>query len=60
MERYTYTDPSGTYTYTRKEILERYYARWCKKMIHAGKEDMISEDLCIDDWIVKHWAFKIK
>ena len=43
---------------TREEILLEYYPYWSERMKKNGKADMISEDLCIDDWIVVNWAWE--
>lgn len=55
-----YTDPWGTYWYTKSDILKEYYECWCDNMRKVGKESMISEDACIEDWVVVHWAEEIK
>lgn len=39
-----------------KAILANYFDYWKGKMIGAHKEDQISEDLCIQDWVTIHWA----
>ena len=42
--------------YTEKEILDTYWEYWCARMKEIGKEDLISEKACIEDWIVVNWA----
>ena len=29
---------------------------WMSKMRQVGKQEEISSDRCIDDWVVIHWA----
>ena len=41
---------------TEKEILDSCWGYWSAKMKALGKEDMISEKACIEDWIVVNWA----
>jgi hypothetical protein len=41
---------------TEAEIIATYFAWWSGRMRQAGKSDLISEDACIDDWVVVHWA----
>lgn len=57
--QYRYQDPSGTYDLTRSEILAEYFPWWSAQMQRVGKADQISEDACLDDWIVTHWAWLV-
>jgi len=41
---------------SEKTILDYYYLYWCDRMVKAGKEDQISEDNYLDDWVVVNWA----
>lgn len=41
---------------SEKEILEEYFDFWATQMRRVGKEAEISEEKCIDDWCVVHWA----
>lgn len=43
---------------TRQEILDFYWDYWKKEMDKAGKSDMISEDLCIQDFVTVNWAWE--
>jgi len=45
-------------TKNENEILEEYFAAWSSDMKKVGKEDMIDEDMCLDDWVVVNWAWK--
>jgi hypothetical protein len=56
MVRYRYQDPDGTHTLSRAEVLAQYFEWWSEQMRKAGKEDLISEEACIEDFIVVHWA----
>lgn len=59
--RYRYTEPGEhgeptVFTVSEQDILASYYAFWCQQMRRAGKADLISEQACIDDFVVVHWA----
>jgi hypothetical protein len=41
---------------SREDILSAYYPYWCEQMRKVGKEALINEDNCIDDFVVVHWA----
>ena len=43
-------------TVTEGEIRRLYYPYWKKQMRKVGKQDQISFENCIEDWIVVHWA----
>lgn len=43
-------------TWSEDQIIDSYYGYWSIKMIQAGKGDLITRELCIDDWRVVHWA----
>ena len=45
-------------TASEKEILEQYKPFWESEMKRVGKEDLISDENCIDDWIILNWASK--
>ena len=42
-------------TLSEKEILDQYYHYWATKMISNDRHD-ISEEKCIEDWCIVHWA----
>lgn len=54
--RYRYSDQDGEHTLTRAEVLALYFDWWSEQMRKAGKDDLISEEGCIEDFIVVHWA----
>ena len=61
MKYYTFVFPGkhGQHvqeTWSVKQILDVYFPYWTSKMIEAGRGDMVDENLCIDDWIILHWA----
>lgn len=44
-------------TWSEKQIiLSPYFLHWCEQMTKVGKQDEISIQRCLDDWIVVHWA----
>jgi hypothetical protein len=45
-------------TLTEKQILDSYFPYWWSMMTKVGRDDLISERNCIDDWAVIHWAVK--
>ena len=47
-----------TVTMTEAEILRDYFPYWKTQMIKAGKSDLISEQHCVEDWVVIHWAWR--
>lgn len=57
MKIYKFIDLDGTHALTRDEILEQYWEYWTSQMKRIGKEDLISEDNCITDFMVIHWAW---
>lgn len=43
-------------TITDGEILDTYYRWWSEQMLNVGRSPMITEQNCIDDFVVIHWA----
>ena len=56
---YRYQDQGGEHVITRSQILEEYFPWWAAQMRKACKADQISEDACVDDFVVVHWAWKV-
>ena len=47
----------GVETLPEKTILDTYFPTWLSLMAKAGKDlPPNAEQLCIDDWVVVHWA----
>mgnify|MGYP003335975048 FL=1 len=48
--------------YTEKEILDEYWDFWHTAMVKKfGKgHELITEENCIKDWVVVHWAWEKK
>lgn len=42
-----------------QEILNEYYSYWSTRMLKVGRSPFITEQNCIQDWIVVHWAWEI-
>lgn len=59
MTTYKYQDQEGEHLVTRDEIIKTYYPWWCEQMRKVGKEAYISEENCVDDWLVVHWAWDV-
>ena len=47
------------YVVTEAEILRTYYPWWRSEMERQGKHALITEQSCIDDWVVVHWAARV-
>jgi hypothetical protein len=45
--------------WSEDQIILSYYKYWTMKMIQVNKHDMISRELCIDDWCTVHWAVEV-
>lgn len=61
MKYYTITFPGecGQHvveTWNEDQIIESYFDYWSNEMKTLGREDQISRDKCIEDWITIHWA----
>ena len=59
MKTYKYIWPYGETIVTEDEIIEEFYDFWVEKMKKVNKEHLISRELCINDFIVVHWAWEI-
>ncbi len=47
---------------SREDIIKEYWPYWNKKMANkfGDGHELITENNCIDDWIIVHWAWKKK
>lgn len=54
------TAPGRILTITEDEIIERYYDWWVNEMYRVGKQDLISKENCIEDWVVSNWAWEVE
>lgn len=45
--------------YTRQDILNEYWNFWKDRMIakYGDGHPLITEENCVEDWIVVHWAW---
>ena len=43
-------------TWSVDQILKSYYTYWVTNMIQCNKQADISENNCIEDWCIVHWA----
>lgn len=57
--RYAYQDQEGVHEISRSQILKEYFAYWSEQMRKVGKADQISEDACVEDFLVVYWAYEI-
>lgn len=47
-------------TITEEKILEEYYPYYYERMKEVGKEDEISKERCIEDFLTIHWGWEVK
>jgi hypothetical protein len=46
------------HTVSEATILADYFPYWSAKMrTHGHPEPTITEDACLDEWVVVHWAY---
>lgn len=60
MRTWTYEDPSGRYTLTDAEILERYWGWWSGQMAERHPGRPLTPEECIQDFVVVNWAWEEK
>jgi hypothetical protein len=60
IELYKYEDLDGDHTLSRDAILDLYWDYWSGQMLKVGKSPLITEQCCIEDWMIVNWAQRIK
>lgn len=45
---------------TEEEILQSYWSYWVEQMLKVHKLPMITEQNCIEDFVIANWAWEIK
>lgn len=45
-------------TFSEEQILKSYWDYWYSRMAEVGRLDIATEENCIMDWIVLHWAWE--
>jgi hypothetical protein len=53
---YWYDDQGGRHYITRSAIIAQCYPWWAEQMQRIGKGGEISEETCVEDFIVCNWA----
>jgi hypothetical protein len=43
-------------TISEDQILREYFPYWIRQMIRVGRTPLITQENCIDDFCVVHWA----
>lgn len=43
-------------TWDKEQILKAYWFYWNRKMFESGHGDEVTQDKCVEDWVVTHWA----
>ena len=46
-------------TFSEEQIIKSYYSYWIHKMVEANKHELITEENCIEDWKIVHWAEEV-
>jgi len=60
MKLYEYVvDDGEVIVQTEDEIMSYFYDYWCSKMREVGKEDELSKELCLQDWMMLHYATEV-
>jgi hypothetical protein len=44
---------------TRAEILAQFFPYWSGEMRRIGKAHEISEESCVEDFVIVHWAWRV-
>lgn len=64
MKYYTHYEFDGkdsTEVFISEEgILGYYWDYWCDKMYNVGRGNLITEERCIEDYCIVHWAVEIE
>jgi hypothetical protein len=60
----SYKDPEDLYTpeflyYTYQEVLDEYWETWKTNMERIKLYSLISEENCVQDWLVVNWGQEI-
>lgn len=57
-----YNDPSNIepIDICEQQILLQYFPWWSGEMMRMGRQDLISEDNCIQDWVTVNWAWRVE
>jgi hypothetical protein len=50
-------DPSGDYTITEEEIINRYYNKWKERISCPAKKEKYTYAECVLDFIAIYWAY---
>lgn len=62
MKTYLYNEGPGgkldPVEITEDEIIKTYWDWWSNKMKGLGREDKISRENCIADWVTTNWAWE--
>ena len=65
MRYFRYVEPGWadevvTTTMSEEQILQEYWAYWKRRMEEVGRHDLISEENCIQDFVVVNWAWEVE
>ena len=60
MKSYKYYDLDGAHIFTEDQIFEEYWEFWCEAMRRVKRDDLISRERCLEDWITINWAFEVE
>jgi hypothetical protein len=45
---------------TEADIIREYFPYWSRQMRKVKQEDQITEDRCIEDFCIVHWAYQVE
>ncbi len=59
MRIFKFIDLDGEHVITEEQIKNTYFSWWSSQMKRVAKEDMITLENCIIDWMTVHWGWEI-
>jgi hypothetical protein len=65
MKYYKYVQPGEDgvtpewFILSEEQILDNYWLYYKLQMAKVEKEDLISKENCIENWVIIHWAWEV-
>lgn len=59
LRTWKFQDQGGDHLITDAKILDTYFPQWVELMRKANKAHLISEEHCIQDFVMVHWAWQV-
>ena len=65
MKVYQYCEPGDNddvvyVRITETDIIREYFPYWSRQMRKVKQEDQITEERCIEDFCIVHWAYQVE